>query len=209
MYYDYDSAYYAICLYLIFKYTKQNSIFVNSIIAYAKIEFSLSNNKTTGVDLRKSYEDESVDKIPIVQLVQDMCLFCQKIDNFTLLFIDKNHLRLKKLSNEEIQKEIAEETGKKRRNKNIKKENKIYFKKNINNKRKLEVKQLEEKAVSEKDEHVSNYKQDNNNSIKPNLEDIVSDLSNTVKNLQKEVKALKSDVEIRNSLIESLKDDAE
>jgi hypothetical protein len=113
---DYDYIYYHTCLYLIFKYSKLKSIFVNSIIVYANIELVLAN-RTNGLDLRKNYEDEKIEKMPKDQIVSDLSLIYEKIDNYTILYIEKNHLKLRKMSNEEINKEIAEITEKKEKKK--------------------------------------------------------------------------------------------
>ena len=58
-----------------------------------------------------------IEIMPKDQIVSDLSLIYQKIDNYTILYIEKNHLKLKKMSNEEINKEIAEITEKKEKKK--------------------------------------------------------------------------------------------
>ena len=58
-----------------------------------------------------------IEIMPKDQIVSDLRLIYQKIDNYTILYIEKNHLKLKKMSNEEINKEIAEITENKEKKK--------------------------------------------------------------------------------------------
>ena len=200
---DYDYIYYHICLYLISKYSKKKSIFVDSIIAYANIELVLANINN-GLDLRKKYEDEMIEIIPKDQIVNDLSLIYQKIDNYTILYIENNHLKLKKMSIEEINKEIAEITKKKKKkiknkksksienNKKLEivKEKKIFELANNNNNWKLESK-MEEESIEKKNEaqkkelqriksiKETQVKQDDYDNIqknKPALESIIADL---------------------------------
>lgn len=139
---DYDYIYYHTCLYLIFKYSKLKSIFVNSIIVYANIELVLAN-RTNGLYLRKNYEDEKIEKMPKDQIVSDLSLIYEKIDNYTILYIKKNHLKLRKMSNEEINKEIAEITEKKKKRKRNKKSKNIE----INKKHEIAKEKIPEKKI--------------------------------------------------------------
>ena len=220
---DYELVYYPICLYLIFKYSKLKSLFVNSIIIYSNIEFEMVNGTTKDFDVRKNYEEEMIEAIPKNQLIDDLSSIYKIIDNYTILYIEKNSLKLRKMSNEEINKEIKEITQKKnkRRNKknvnieiNKKNENakekkpeNIFFDsaKNINNNSKIEDK-LEEESIEKKIQSQiikeNKIKQDysvNNPKKETSLDPIIAELCKNIKtqneNQNKKIEDLQRKVE--------------
>ena len=107
---------------------KLNSLLVDSFITYVKNEMLLLN---TNLVLRKEYKDEEIDKISKDALINDLISIYGKIDNYSRLYLDNNHLRIKKMPDKELN-EITQEkdcVGKKRRkkkkNKKKNKQNKI------------------------------------------------------------------------------------
>ena len=126
-----NKGYYFFCFSLIFKYMKLNSLLVDSFITYAKNEMLLLN---TNLVLRKEYKDEEIDKISKDALINDLISIYGKIDNYSCLYLDNNHLRIKKVPNKEINevnhenKCVGKKRKKKKKNKKKKKQNNIINK---------------------------------------------------------------------------------
>lgn len=109
---EFDSIYYWFCICLIYKYYKFNSKIVNSIITYAKYEYAMIYF-VPNIDIRKDYKDEDIEKIAKGFLINDLKSIFKEINNCTILFIENLHLKIKKISNEELAKEIKESKTKK------------------------------------------------------------------------------------------------
>ena len=74
------------------------------------------------IHIRKDYKDEDIEKIAKGFLINDLKSIFKEINNYTILFIEDLHLKIKNISNEELAKEIKEAKQKKTINKNNKNE---------------------------------------------------------------------------------------
>lgn len=176
---EYDNIYYRFCLYLIYKYCKSNSIIVNSIITYAKYECSMIYF-IPDIDIRKNYKDEELEKMSQKFLINDLKIIYKDINNGTILFIDNLHLKIKKISNEELAKEIKES----KIGKNIIKKNKN--KNNVNN---------ETNVINEKKENTIETTLEKKNSDS-SVDSLINDNNNseTEKEIHKQNKVLEKEI---------------
>ena len=65
------------------------------------------------IHIRKDYKDEDIEKIAKGFLINDLKSIFKEINNYIILFIEDLHLKIKKISNEELAKEIKESKTKK------------------------------------------------------------------------------------------------
>ena len=139
--------YYSVCFYLIFKYMKCNSILIDSFITYMKNE--LFNFKKE-FQLIKEYQDEEIAKISKETLVDDLIKIYERIgksENCSSLYMNNNHLELRKNQVGEYNKSSRKRNRRKMKNNN--KNNKV----------------IENSVTEDKNEINENNKEENTNCV--------------------------------------------
>ena len=153
--------YYRVCFYLIFKYMKINSILIDSFITYMKNEMFYFQKE---LQLIKDYKDEEIAKISKETLVDDLIEIYKRIGNsrnFSSLYMNNNHLEIRKNQDEEY-------------NKSSRKRNKRKKKKNKKNNKGIENRVTEDKnEINENNKTIENSvtedrKEINGNNIEEN-----------------------------------------
>ena len=114
---DVYEGYFIFCFCLINKYMKSNSILIDSFITYVKNEINCFNKKLVFI---KDYQDEEIEKMSKDAIIDDLISIYGKIGKFGVflsLYMENNHLKLRKIQDEEKNK--ISNKSKKKNNQNI------------------------------------------------------------------------------------------
>ena len=138
-----SNIYYVACFYVIYLYSKSNSIFLDLFILLLKTEFQKVNPLIELV-LEKDFSEENLKKISLDNLINDFDSIYKGFMNYSILYIDQLHLKIKPKNNifyEDENKEKSNEI------KNIEKEKQSINKKN-NKKKTKKNKNMESSKIN-------------------------------------------------------------
>ena len=212
------------CCYIINKYSKSKGILINLFIFFLKKQFLLLNKND--LELIQDFSEKDFQKIKLKDLLEDFESINEKVENYIIIYIDNGHLKMKKMSAEQITQIINDENDEneneekkqdksQNKEKDIKEEedkdeeeeeSKDEINLNGNNNQNLNV---SEKQSNEKDYKISESESRENNifqSCDKSLEAIQEKFEKEMEDIKKHFnQELKKQKEINNNLEEEVK----
>ncbi len=94
-----SNIYYVACFYVIYLYSKSNSIFLDLFIRLLKTEFKKENPSTIELVLEKDFSEKNLNEISLNNLINDFDSIYKGFMNYAILYVDQLHLKIKPKNN--------------------------------------------------------------------------------------------------------------